>query len=89
MSPDVILWVLGAFISVLGLVVGFLANWNHGQDKRMGEIEKDLAKHMRHTAENYVRGHEVSEVRRAVQELTHKVDELLKVVHELVGKQSK
>lgn len=85
MNQAVVLWILGAFISVLGIVVGYLAS-------RINELTRAQATLAQHVAENYVRGHEIVEVKRAVEslrlELTHKVDELLKAVHELIGKQS-
>lgn len=102
MDLTVVLWVLGALIAAITVVVGFLAQWNHGQDKRMGEIEKELAMYMRHTAENYVRGHEIAEVKAAVSalrtevmasvgelrvQIAHGMDELTKAVYINLGQQ--
>lgn len=84
MSVEVILWILGALISALTVALGYLAG-------RVNDISRKQADLAQHVAENYVRGHEIQEVKRAVGELrvelTHKVDELLKLVHELIGKQ--
>lgn len=103
MNADVILWVLGVAVTVLMVAFGFHVTWNRGQDERMGKIEKDLSALARHTAENYVRGHEIAEVKKAVAdlrsemteavrelrvELTHKVDELTKAVYQSIGRQN-
>lgn len=103
MNPEIILWVLGVAVTVLMAAFGFNVTWNRGQDERMGKIEKDLSSLARHTAENYVRGHEIAEVKKVVAdlraemssvvgelrvELTHKVDELTKAVYQLLGQQN-
>jgi len=100
MTADIIQWILGVAIMVLFGVIGFLINWNRGQDLRMGEIEKEAAKQARHTAENYVRGHEIAEVKKVVadlrtelnarisdlsKELSHQIGELTKAVYENIG----
>lgn len=103
MTTDIVLWVLGTAVAALFGVFGFLVNWNRSQDARMGEIEKEASKLARHTAENYVRGHEIAEVKKAVAdlraemtvavgdlrtELTHQVGELTKAVYQLLGQQN-
>lgn len=104
MRVDVVLWVLGVAVTALMAALGFLVNWNRGQDARMGEIEKDAARLARHTAENYVRGHEIAEVKAAVaalrvemttavaelrNELAHQVGELTKAVYQMMGQNNK
>lgn len=101
MNVQVVLWVLGVAVLVLSALFGFLVNWNRGQDARMGEIEKEAAKMARHTAENYVRGHEIAEVKKAVSdlrvemanrvdklqtEIAHQVTELTKAVYQAIGR---
>lgn len=96
MTADIIQWILGVAIMVLFGVIGFLINWNRGQDLRMGEIEKEASRQARHTAENYVRGHEIAEVKKAVgdlrvemagqvKELAAEVSALTKAVYEMMG----
>lgn len=69
MNVQVILWILGIAVMALTGVIGFLVNWNRGQDERMGKIEDKVSTNARHTAENYVRGHEIAEVKKAVADL--------------------
>lgn len=86
MSTEVVLWIIGAIVTVLSLVCGYLANRQNATDAKLAALAQ-------HVAENYVRGHEIARVERAVsdlrQELTLKVDELLKAVHEMLGRQAK
>lgn len=66
--------------------------------------ERDVAKLAQHVAENYVRGHEISEVKRAVEalrtdlqtqittlrtELTSQVGDLVKAVNQMIGQHNK
>lgn len=89
MTADALAWAIGLGLPILTAAVLFLANWMRGLAKQTADNARDIAGLRAHVAENYVRGHEVAEVKRAVevlrQELTHKVDELLKAVHELIG----
>jgi hypothetical protein len=89
MTADAIAWAAGIGIPVLTGAVLFLANWVRGVSAKQADTARAVESLRAHVAENYVRGHEVAEVKRAVetlrQELTHKVDELLKAVHELIG----
>lgn len=93
MTADAIAWAIGLGLPILTAAVLFLANWLRDVSKRVSETSREVERMRSHVAENYVRGHEVSEVKRAVevlrQDLTLKVDELLKAVHELIGKQSR
>lgn len=89
MSPEAIAWAiqLGLPLQTAGLL--FLANWCHALNGKIAENARTIADLRAHTAENYVRGPEVARVERAVEVLTLKVDELLKSVHELLGKQTR
>jgi len=93
MSVQVILWVLGIAVTVLVGLFGFLANW-------VKDIDRKQSAQAQHFAENYVRGHEIQEVKRVVEnlrsemsvavaelrtEMTHQVGELTKAVWQLVG----
>lgn len=103
MNIDVILWVLGIAVMVLAGLFGFLVNRGNRQDERMNKLDEKLAQHARHTAENYVRGHEIAEVKSAVSalrtemttavgelrtEITHQVSELTKAVYQMMGQQN-
>lgn len=98
-----VLWALGIAVMALFAVIGFLVNWNRGQDQRMGNIEKTVADNALHVSEGYVRGHEIAEVKREIaafrQELAQSVGEirkdvqsqmgdLTKAVYQLMGKSS-
>lgn len=37
-----VLWIFGTVIAVLGIVLGFLANWNHKNADRISSVEKQL-----------------------------------------------
>ena len=93
MNSEALAWAIGIGMPVLVAAVGFLANWLHKVDSAVKEVSRDVADVRAHTAETYVRGHEITEVKTAVNELrtalTTKVDDLLKSVHELIGKQSR
>lgn len=104
MTADVVLWILGVAVAVLFAVFGYIVSWNNRQDTRMGEIEKAQSQHSRHTAENYVRGHEIAEVKKVVadlrtelnsrisemsNELSHQISELIKAVYQNIGSNSK
>lgn len=89
MSADAIAWAVGLGLPILTALVLFLANWCHLLGQRIGENAKTIADLRAHTAENYVRSPEVVRVERAVEVLTTKVDELLKIVHEILGKQTR
>lgn len=95
MTAEIIQWILGVAIMVLFSVIGFLINWNRGQDARMADIEKEASKLARHTAENYVRGHEIAEVKKVIsdlrvemstqiielrREVTHRLEDLTKAL---------
>lgn len=66
---QIVLWVLGIAVMVLFGVIGFLVNWNRGQDDRTAKLEEKVSANMRHTAENYVRGHEIAEVKKGISDL--------------------
>lgn len=89
MTAEALAWAVGVGLPVLTAVILFLANWVRGLSAKVHDNAREVASLRAHVAENYVRGHEVAEVKRAVetlrQELTNKVDELLKAVHELIG----
>lgn len=89
MNPQVLLWILGVAVMVLMAAIGFMVNWNRGQDTRMADMEKELSKLARHTAENYVRGHEIAEVKKMIGDLrtefAHQIGELTKAVHQMIG----
>lgn len=89
MTAEALAWAIGIGMPVLTAAVLFLANWVRGVAAKQSDTARAVETLRAHVAENYVRGHEVAEVKRAVetlrQELTHKVDELLKAVHELIG----
>ena len=89
MTADALAWAIGIGLPVLTAAVLFLGNWIKGIAAKQADTARAVETLRAHVAENYVRGHEVAEVKRAVetlrQELTHKVDELLKAVHELIG----
>lgn len=90
MSADPIpVWVVVVGMPVLSAVCLFLANWCHTLGQRITENARLIADLRAHTAENYVRGPEVARVEEAVRSLTLKVDDLLKSVHELLGKQTR
>jgi len=95
MTPEAIAWAIGLGLPILTAAVLFLANWLH-------RVTNEIAELRAHVAENYVRGHEIAEVKKAVAdlrqemtaivaelrvELTHKVDELTKAVFQLIGQQ--
>lgn len=86
MTVEVVQWILGVAVTVLAGLFGYLASRQNATDTKLSALAQ-------HVAENYVRGHEIARVERAVsdlrQELTHKVDELLKAVHELIGSRTK
>ena len=90
MTPDAIAWAVGLGLPILTAIVLFLANWIRSISSQVSDQGKEVASLRSHVAENYVRGHEIAEVKRVVenlrQELTHKVDELLKAVHQVIGK---
>lgn len=93
MTAEALAWAIGVGFPVLTAALLFLANWLHKLDSTVKDQAQAIADVRTHTAENYVRGHEIAEVKAAVSELrtslTTKVDELLKAVHELIGKQSR
>ena len=93
MTTESVAWAIGVGMPILSAALLFIANWLHRVSGQVRETSNDLANLRAHVAENYVRGHEVAEVRRAVEvlrkELTHKVDELLKAVHELIGQKTR
>ena len=93
MNSEALAWAIGIGMPVLVAAVGFLANWLHKVDNAVKEVSRDVSDVRAHTAETYVRGHEIAEVKTAVNDLrtalTTKVDDLLKSVHELIGKQSR
>lgn len=88
MTPDAIAWAVGLGLPILTALVLFLANWCHLLGQRIGENSKTIADLRAHTAENYVRGPEVTRVEEAVKALTVKVDDLLKSVHQLLGQKN-
>lgn len=92
--------IFGIGFAVLSGVIGFLIKRDGLQDERMAKLEDKLAAHVRHTAENYVRGHEIAEVKRAIsdlrtemtgmvnelrKEVTHEINELTKAVNQMIG----
>jgi hypothetical protein len=90
MTPsDASMWALGIGLPCLSAAVLFLANWCHSLNAKIAENSKSIADLRAHTAENYVRSPDVERVETAVAALTIKVDELLKVVHELLGRQAR
>lgn len=89
MSPESIAWAIGLGLPVLLACVLFLANWCHSLGQKIAENGRMIADLRAHTAENYVRSPEVARVEDAVRSLTLKVDDLLKSVHELLGKQNR
>lgn len=90
MNAQAVAWAIGLGLPVLAVAILFLGNWCHSLGKKIDDVAQKQATDFAHIAENYVRGHEIVEVKRAVetlrQELTGKVDELLKAVHQLIGK---
>lgn len=89
MNADAIAWAIGLGLPILLACVLFLANWCHQLGQRITENGRLIADLRAHTAENYVRSPEVQRVEDAVRSLTLKVDDLLKSVHELLGKQNR
>ena len=89
MTPDAIAWAIGLGLPILSMVCLFLANWCHALGQKIAENSRQIADLRAHVAENYVRSPEVVRVERAVEVLTTKVDELLKIVHEILGKQTR
>lgn len=97
MTAEALAWAIGVGLPVLTAAVLFLANWLRGVSAKQAETARqhgqDIAELRAHVAENYVRGHEIARVERAVealrQEVNHKVDELIKLVHQMLGTQTK
>jgi hypothetical protein len=87
MTPEAVAWAIGLGLPCLAVAVLFLANWCHALNSKISENAKSIADMRAHTAENYVRGPEVTRVEDAVKALTVKVDTLLASVHQLLGRQ--
>lgn len=99
MNIQVILWVLGVAVLVLSSLFGFLVKRGNQQDERMNKLDEKLTQHARHTAENYVRGHEIAEVKNAVStlrtemttavgNLRTEIGDLTKAVYQMMGQQN-
>lgn len=102
MTADALAWAIGIGFPALVTGLVFLANWLHRVAGQVRDTAQEVANLRAHIAENYVRGHEIAEVKKAVAdlrqemtqvvaelrvELTHKVDELTKAVFQLIGQQ--
>lgn len=84
-----ILWVLGVAVTVQIGVVTYIFNWCRGIETRIRESEKAQSTFETRVAEGYVRGHEIAEVKKAINDLrdlvTHQMGELTKAVYTAVG----
>lgn len=96
MSEQTILWVLGALITALGLIVGFLANWHHKTADRVREVEKDLAEFRAEVPIKYANDGDIARVERLVEGLRSEVntfrialegrlDQMVATLNQLVG----
>lgn len=84
---QIVLWILGVAVMALFAVIGFLVNWSRGQDDRIGKVEEKVSANMRHTAENYVRGHEIAEVKKGILDLRIEMGSQISDMRADVGRQ--
>lgn len=87
MDSQVILWIFGSVITVLGLVVGYVLGRVNKLDDRINESFRQLAALDKYVAENYVRGHEISEVKRAIEALRTEVGQAVTSIRDEVQRQ--
>lgn len=103
MEREIVLWIFGAIITVMGLVIGHVLMRIGKQDDRIANAEKGIGELRAHVAENYVRGHEIAEVKAIAEqiriemttsiqglrtEVQHQVTELTKAVYQLIGQKN-
>lgn len=105
MDQQTVLWILGAAVTILVAVVSYIGGRIGKVEERLNlrvdAVAKDVADLNRHLADNFVRGHEIAEVKRLVEtirsdmaaalenmrtEVQHQVNELTKAVYQLIGK---
>lgn len=65
-AVEVVLWIFGAVIGALGLVLGFLANWHHKTADRVSGVERDLADFRARVAETYAGHPDIRRVEEAI-----------------------
>lgn len=73
MDAQIVLWIFGSLIGALAMVCGYLAGRISKLDDRVNACFNKIAENERHLADNYVRGHEISEVKRAIEALRAEV----------------
>lgn len=73
MDAQIVMWVFGILIGALTVVCGYLAGRISKVDDRVNAAFNKIAENERHLADNYVRGHEISEVKRAIEALRTEV----------------
>lgn len=103
MSADAIAWAIGLGLPILTAAVLFLANWLRDVSKKAADTAQEVDRLRSHVAENYVRGHEIAEVKKAVAdlrtemtqavgelrtELGHQLGELTKALYQMIGQQN-
>lgn len=94
---QVLFGVLGISVTLLLFLFGYILN-------RVNAVAKEQSDMGKHFAENYVRGHEIQEVKQQITqlrtevtnnitslrtELTNRVEKLTDAVHQLIGQNSK
>lgn len=87
MDSQVILWIFGSVITVLGLVVGYVLGRVNKLDDRINDAFRQIAALDKYVAENYVRGHEISEVKRAIEALRTEVGQAVTAIRDEVQRQ--
>lgn len=87
MDSQVILWIFGSVITVLGLVVGYVLGRVNKLDDRINDAFRQIAALDKYVAENYVRGHEISEVKRAIDALRTEVGNAVTSIRDEVQRQ--
>jgi uncharacterized protein YoxC len=104
MDQQTVQWILGSGITILAVAFGYLAGRIGKVEDRMNAradaVAKELSDLKGYLSDNYVRGHEIAEVKRLVEamrqdmatavkdlraEVQHQVSELTKAVLATIG----
>lgn len=87
---QLVLWVFGVLIGVLGLVLGFLANWHHKTSDRVGVVEKTVADLRAEIPSRYANEGDIQRVEKAIndarQEFSAAAHELRLGLADVAGK---
>lgn len=61
------LWIFGVLITALGIVLGFIANWNHRLSDRVGKVEQGLADFRAEVPFRYANEGDIQRVEKAIE----------------------